>query len=80
MYRFAKIVATLGPSSSTEAVLVERVKAGMDVCRLNFHTGPTKTTRENQVDSQNLKVLANLFHSSGPPGPNYVSGLTGWGY
>ena len=33
MYRFAKIVATLGPSSSDEAVLVEMVKAGMDVCR-----------------------------------------------
>jgi len=39
MYRFAKIVATLGPSSSDEAVLVEMVKAGMDVCRLNFSHG-----------------------------------------
>lgn len=34
-----KIVATLGPASSTAEVLEEMIKAGMDVCRINFSHG-----------------------------------------
>ncbi len=37
--RRAKIVATLGPSCSTEAVFRELVRAGLDVARLNFSHG-----------------------------------------
>jgi pyruvate kinase len=37
--RRAKIVATLGPSSSTEETFRKLVKAGLDVARLNFSHG-----------------------------------------
>jgi pyruvate kinase len=37
--RRAKIVATLGPSCSTEMVFRELVRAGLDVARLNFSHG-----------------------------------------
>ncbi len=37
--RSAKIVATLGPASSTEAVIVDLAKAGADVFRFNFSHG-----------------------------------------
>src|SRR5579859_786939 len=37
--RRAKIVATLGPSCSTEPVFAELVRAGLDVARLNFSHG-----------------------------------------
>jgi pyruvate kinase len=39
MQRFTKIVATLGPASSDEAVLRELISAGLDVARLNFSHG-----------------------------------------
>lgn len=34
-----KIVATLGPASDQEEVLVQMIEAGVDVCRLNFSHG-----------------------------------------
>ena len=37
--RRAKIVATLGPASSTETTFRELVRAGLDVARLNFSHG-----------------------------------------
>ena len=37
--RRAKIVATLGPASSSETTLLELVRAGLDVARLNFSHG-----------------------------------------
>lgn len=61
MYRFAKIVATLGPSSSDEAVLVEMVKAGMDVCRLNFSHGTHKDHGEK------IKLIRKISKDLGKP-------------
>lgn len=61
MYRFAKIVATLGPSSSDEAVLVEMVKAGMDVCRLNFSHG----THEDH--GEKIKLIRKISKDLGKP-------------
>src|SRR5262249_56071532 len=37
--RKAKIVCTIGPASSSEAVLRDLMRAGMDVARLNFSHG-----------------------------------------
>ena len=37
--RRAKIVATLGPASSSETVFRQLVRAGLDVARLNFSHG-----------------------------------------
>lgn len=39
MPRNAKIVCTLGPSSSTKSMIRKLIKAGMDVARLNFSHG-----------------------------------------
>ncbi len=61
MYRFAKIVATLGPSSSDEAVLVEMVKAGMDVCRLNFSHG------SHEDHGEKIKLIRKISKDLGKP-------------
>ncbi len=37
--RHTKIVATIGPASRDPEVLVEMVRAGLDVARLNFSHG-----------------------------------------
>ncbi|MBA4280891.1 MAG: pyruvate kinase, partial [Ralstonia sp.] len=39
MTRATKIVATLGPASSTQEVLTRMIAAGVDVVRLNFSHG-----------------------------------------
>lgn len=39
MERFARIVATLGPSCTSEAILQRLIEAGLDVARLNFSHG-----------------------------------------
>jgi pyruvate kinase len=38
-FRRAKIVCTLGPSTHTEAILCDLIRAGMNVARLNFSHG-----------------------------------------
>ena len=39
MSRHTKIVATLGPASSSQEVLEKLVQAGIDVVRMNFSHG-----------------------------------------
>src|SRR5688500_20334886 len=39
MFRSTKIVATLGPASSSPDVLERMIRAGVDVVRLNFSHG-----------------------------------------
>ena len=54
MNQNTKIVATLGPSSSDEAIIEKLIKAGMDVARLNFSYG---TYEEH---SRIIQILRNL--------------------
>ena len=63
-----KIVATLGPASSSKEVLKEMILAGLNVCRLNFshgsyddHEAAINTIRElNNELGQNVAILADL--------------------
>jgi len=63
-----KIVATLGPASCNKDVLLSMIKAGVDVCRLNFshgkiedHKKAIETIREiNHKYKTNVGILADL--------------------
>ncbi|MDP4854784.1 MAG: pyruvate kinase, partial [Schleiferiaceae bacterium] len=41
-----KIVATLGPASSSKAILTQLVEAGVNVLRINFSHGSADEHRE----------------------------------
>ncbi|MFM7637288.1 MAG: pyruvate kinase [Crocinitomicaceae bacterium] len=63
-----KIVATLGPSSSSKEVLRDMILAGLNVCRINFshgsyddHVSVIKTIRElNEELNTTVAILADL--------------------
>lgn len=63
-----KIVATIGPSSSTKEVLREMILSGLNICRLNFshgtyddHLSAVKIIRElNEELHMNVSILADL--------------------
>lgn len=56
-----KIVATIGPASESENVLTGLVKAGMNVCRLNFSHG---THEEHAVRVKNIRTVATKLNTS----------------
>src|SRR4051794_1289383 len=76
MERRAKIVATLGPASSDEAVLGELVAAGLDLVRLNLSHGSheehaQRIERVRRVEAArgcHVPVIADLM------GPRYRLG------
>ncbi|MDF3077891.1 MAG: pyk [Sphingobacteriaceae bacterium] len=63
-----KIVATLGPASAKKEVLLSMIKAGVDVCRLNFSHGSQADHQEvintirqiNQQYKTHVGILADL--------------------
>lgn len=63
-----KIIATLGPSSSSKEVLREMIRAGLDVCRINFSHGSysgyaevVQIIRELNIELKtNVAILADL--------------------
>ncbi len=69
--RRAKIVATLGPASSSEEVFRELVRAGLDVARLNFSHGthPEKLKliqMVRKVSEEEKKTICILGDLQGP--------------
>ena len=59
MQRSTKIVATLGPASSSRERLMELVKAGIDVVRLNFSHGTADDHRAR------VELLREVAHEAG---------------
>ena len=57
--RRAKIVCTIGPASSTEAVLRDLLRLGMDVARLNFSHG---------THEEHARVIARLRRAAAGAG------------
>ena len=63
-----QIVATLGPASSSKEVLLNMIKAGVDVCRLNFSHGSQEDHQKvidvireiNEKYKTNVGILADL--------------------
>ncbi|WP_345954458.1 pyruvate kinase [Mucilaginibacter sp. PAMB04168] len=67
-YNRTKIVATMGPASSKKDVLLAMVKAGVNVCRLNFSHGRPEDHQKtidlireiNEQHKTNIAILADL--------------------
>ena len=63
-----KIIATLGPASSTETVIRNMILSGLDVCRLNFSHGDRQSHQRrldivrsiNQKYRRKIKILQDL--------------------
>ena len=53
--RKAKILATLGPASSSNDIIESLFKAGCDVFRLNFSHGSVETHRQNLESIRSLE-------------------------
>ena len=58
-YRHAKIVATLGPASSTPEMIEKLFLAGVDNFRLNFSHG---SHEDHQARCQAIRVLEKVYH------------------
>lgn len=61
MERFAKIVATIGPACTDEAVLRRLISAGMNVARLNFSHG------SHEDHAERFKLIRRLADETGHP-------------
>ena len=57
--RKAKILATLGPASSSSDIIERLFKSGCDVFRLNFSHGSIETHRKNLENIRNLEEKYN---------------------
>ena len=60
--RKAKILATLGPTSSDKKVIEDLFVAGCDVFRLNFSHGDLETHRENYEPQFAINLVLLLIH------------------
>lgn len=71
MYRRTKIVATVGPASESEQMLLALMEAGADVFRLNFshgdHAGKARIIRRlRELSRQRRQAVAILADLQGP--------------
>jgi pyruvate kinase len=68
LYNKTKIVATMGPASSPPEVLEQMIKAGVDICRINFSHGNYDDVKKvigtirdiNKKFKSNIGILADL--------------------
>ena len=60
-YNKTKIIATMGPASSSVPMLKQLIKAGLDVCRINFSHGDWDT---------HLQVVKNIREANAELGTN----------
>jgi len=70
-FRRTKIVATIGPSSSSSAMLEKLIKAGINVARLNFSHGTPEEHKDRaslirKIADKNGKYVALLGDLQGP--------------
>ena len=70
-YNKTKIIATIGPASSSAAALEELIRAGVDVCRLNFSHGDFEhhqqvIERIREINSRTHNHAAILVDLQGP--------------
>lgn len=69
--RKTKIICTLGPASTSEDVLTDMIKSGMNVARLNFSHGTHEYHKENITLVKNVRKklktsLAIMLDTKGP--------------
>jgi pyruvate kinase len=69
--RQTKIIATIGPASSSEETLEQLIRAGVDICRLNFSHGTQDAHAETfkrirRASARATKVVSILQDLSGP--------------
>lgn len=55
--RKAKIISTLGPSTDSEEKVIELMKAGMNIARINFSHGSYKTHLQNIKNVRNAEEV-----------------------
>lgn len=68
LWNKTKIVATIGPASSSPQVLEQMISAGVDICRINFSHGDYEVLKQiidairqlNEKRSWNVGILADL--------------------
>ena len=68
LYNKTKIVATIGPASADKETLLEMIKNGLNVCRINFshgdHAGLKKVIKNireiNKEHGTHVGILADL--------------------
>src|ERR1700736_4807559 len=77
--RGTRIVCTIGPSSSSPAVLRTMIQAGMDVARLNFSHGDHETHRRAAADVRAAAEAIGrpIAINGAPPGPKVPPGALG---
>ncbi len=70
-FRKTKIVATLGPATSSKEILKKIIKAGVNVCRINFSHGSYEDTKKvinyiNEINKEEHLFTAILADLQGP--------------
>jgi len=72
-----KIVATLGPASSSKEVIIEMHEKGLNVCRLNFSHGEHSIHKDNidMIKSVNEEIGSNLAILADLQGPKLRVGV-----